>query len=69
MYMNIINDVSCLVDNKIIVLAEHPRSRMYFRVHFLTSSFRLVPKTSLLLETTAIHGGSEKTFAKRRYRC
>ena len=29
MYMNIINDVSCLVDNKIIVLAEHPRSRMY----------------------------------------
>ena len=23
MYMNIINDVSCLVDNKIIVLAEH----------------------------------------------
>ena len=23
MYMNIINDISCLVDNKIIVLAEH----------------------------------------------
>ena len=23
MYMNIINDVSCLVDNKIIILAEH----------------------------------------------
>ena len=23
MYMNIINDVSCLVDNKIVVLAEH----------------------------------------------
>ena len=23
MYMNIINDVSCLVDGKIIVLAEH----------------------------------------------
>ena len=33
MYMNIINDVSCLVDNKIIVLTEHPRSRMYIRVH------------------------------------
>mgnify|MGYP000854192622 FL=1 len=33
MYMNIVNDVSCLVDNKIIVLAEHPRSRMYIRVH------------------------------------
>ena len=33
LYMNIINDVSCLVDNKIIVLAEHPRSRMYIRVH------------------------------------
>ena len=29
LYMNIINDVSCLVDNKIIVLTEHPRSRMY----------------------------------------
>ena len=23
MYMNIINDVSCLVDNKIVILAEH----------------------------------------------
>ena len=33
MYMNIVNDVSCLVDNKIIVLTEHPRSRMYIRVH------------------------------------
>ena len=33
LYMNIINDVSCLVDNKIIVLTEHPRSRMYIRVH------------------------------------
>ena len=54
MYMNIINDVSCLVDGKIIVLAEHqstinenmPRQGMYFRVHSLTSSFRLAPKTS-----------------------
>ena len=50
--MNIINDVSCLVDGKIIVLAEHqstinenmPRQGMYFRVHSLTSSFRLAPK-------------------------
>ena len=58
MYMNIINDVSCLVDDKIIVLAEHqstinenmPRQGMYFRVHSLTSSFRLAPKTSLLLK-------------------
>ena len=54
MYMNIINDVSCLVDGKIIVLAEHqstinenmPRQGMYFRVHSLTASFRLAPKTS-----------------------
>ena len=77
LYMTFYNDVSYLVNDKIIVLAEHqstvnpnmPRQGMYFRVHSLTSSFRLVPKTSLLLETTAIHGGSEKTFAKRRYRC
>ena len=42
MYMNIINDVSCLVDNKIIVLAEHqstinenmPRQGTYILVHF-----------------------------------
>ena len=27
MYMSIINDIFCLVDNKIIVLAEHPRPR------------------------------------------
>ena len=38
MYMNIINDVSCLVDGKIIVLAEHQSSkRKYaptlFRIH------------------------------------
>ena len=45
MYMNIIKDVSCLVDNKIIVLAEHPRSRMYIRVHCLAASLqgKLVP--------------------------
>ena len=49
MYMNIINDVSCLIDGKIVVLAEHqstinenmPSQGMYFRVHSLTSSFRL----------------------------
>ena len=58
MYMNIINDVSCLVDGKIIVLAEHqstinenmPSQGIYFRVHSLTSSFRLTPKTSLLFK-------------------
>lgn len=33
LYMTFYNDVSYLVDNKIIVLAEHPRSRMYIRVH------------------------------------
>ena len=33
LYMSFANDVSYLVDNKIIVLAEHPRSRMYIRVH------------------------------------
>ena len=33
MYMSFTNDVSYLVQNKIIVLAEHPRSRMYIRVH------------------------------------
>ena len=77
LYMNIITDVSCLVDDKIIVLAEHqstinenmPRQGMYVRVHSLTSSFRLVPKTSLLLETTAIHGGTETPFANRWSRC
>jgi len=40
MYMNIVNDVSCLVDNKIIVLAEHPRSRMYIRVHSWAASLQ-----------------------------
>ena len=76
LYMAFYNDVSYLVDNRIIVLAEHqstinpnmPRQGMYFRVHSLTSSFRLAPKTSLLLETTAIRGGTEKTFANRRSR-
>ncbi len=54
MYMNIINDVSCLVDGKIIVLAEHqstinenmPSQRLYLLVQSLTSSFRLAHKTS-----------------------
>ena len=75
MYMNIINDVSCLVDGKIIVLAEHqstinenmPRQGMYFRVHSLTSSFELCSKHRKA-KTTAIRGGTEMTFANRRSR-
>ena len=47
MYMNIINDVSCLVDDKIIVLAEHqstinenmPSQRLYLLVQSLLASF------------------------------
>ena len=47
MYMSIINDISCLVDNKIIVLAEHqsiinenmPCQGMSIRRHSLTTSF------------------------------
>ena len=47
MYMNIINDVSCLVDNKIIVLAEHqstvnenmPAQILYLLVQYLLTSF------------------------------
>ena len=65
MYMNIINDVSCLVDGKIIVLAEHqstinenmPRQGMYFRVHSLTSSFEQSSKHRET-KTTAIRGGA-----------
>ena len=76
MYMNIINDVSCLVDGKIIVLAEHqstinenmPRQGMYFRVHSLTSSFELCSKHRKA-KPTALRGGTEMTFANRRYRC
>ena len=76
MYMNIINDVSCLVDNKIIVLAEHqstinenmPSQGMYFRVHSLTSSFELCSKHRKA-KPTAILGGTEMTFANRRSRC
>ena len=75
MYMNIINDVSCLVDGKIIVLAEHqstinenmPSQGMYFRVHSLTSSFELCSKHRKA-KTTAIRGGTEMTFANRRSR-
>ena len=33
MYMNIINDVSCLVDNKIIVLAEHQSTVNHIRLN------------------------------------
>ena len=36
--MSFYNDVSYLVENKIIVLAEHPRSRMYIRVHSWATS-------------------------------
>ena len=51
MYMNIVNDVSCLVDNKIIVLAEHqstvnenmPSQRLYLLVQSLLTSFCLIP--------------------------
>ena len=76
MYMNIINDVSCLVDNKIIVHAEHqstinenmPRQGMYFRVHSLTSSFEQGSKHRKA-KPTAILGGTEMTFANRWSRC
>ena len=52
MYMNIVNDVSCLVDNKIIVLAEHqstinenmPSQRLYLLVQSLLTSFCLKQK-------------------------
>ena len=51
MYMNIVNDVSCLVDDKIIVLAEHqstvnenmPSQRLYLLVQSLLTSFYLIP--------------------------
>ena len=47
MYMNIVNDISCLVDNKIIVLAEHqstikenmPAQILYLLVQYLLTSF------------------------------
>ena len=47
MYMSIINDVSCLVDNKIVVLAEHqstinenmPVQILYLLVQYLLTSF------------------------------
>ena len=75
MYMNIINDVSCLVDGKIIVLAEHqstinenmPSQGIYFRVHSLTSSFEQSSKHREA-KTSAIRGGTEMTFANRRGR-
>ena len=52
MYMNIVNDVSCLVDDKIIVLAEHqstinenmPSQRLYLLVQSLLTSFCLKQK-------------------------
>ncbi|UTC65125.1 hypothetical protein E4O00_02860 [Treponema sp. OMZ 788] len=64
MYMNIINDVSCLVDGKIIVLAEHqstinenmPSQRLYIRVQSLTSSFEQSSKHRKA-KPTALRGG------------
>ena len=61
MYMNIVNDVSCLVDDKIIVLAEHQSTinenmssqRLYLLVQSLLTVFAHA-KTSLLHRTTAI---------------
>ena len=38
LYMSFANDVSYLVDNKIIVLAEHPRPKMNILVHFWATS-------------------------------
>ena len=46
-YMNIVNDVSCLVDDKIIVFAEHqstinenmPAQILYLLVQYLLTSF------------------------------
>ena len=57
LYMSFANDVSYLVDNKIIVLAEHPRSRMYIRVPAWATSF-CPAKTSLLHGTSGIRAAS-----------
>ena len=40
LYMSFANDVSYLIDNKIIVLAEHPRARMYIRIHSCAASLQ-----------------------------
>ena len=40
LYMSFYNDVSYLVENKIIVLAEHPRARMYIRIHSCAASLQ-----------------------------
>ena len=72
MYMTIVNDVSCLVDNKIIVLAEHqstinenmPSQRLYFLVQSLLTSFCL-SKNSILLGTSGIRVSSEMPFGNR----
>ena len=40
LYMSFANDVSYLVDNTIIVLAEHPRARMYIRIHSCAASLQ-----------------------------
>ena len=52
MYRGLINDVSCLIDNKIIVLAEHqstinenmPSQILYILVQYLLTSFCLKQK-------------------------
>ena len=75
LYMTFYNDVSYLVDNKIIVLAEHqstinpnmPSQGMYVHVHSLTSSFEHSSKHRNA-KTTAIRGSTEMTFANRRGR-
>ena len=40
LYMSFYNDVSYLVENKIIVLAEHPRAKMYIRIHSCAASLQ-----------------------------
>ncbi|MGI5172643.1 hypothetical protein H0R92_03450 [Treponema sp. OMZ 840] len=63
LYMNFYNDVSFLVDNKIIVLAEHQSTvnenmlcqGMHIRVHSLTSSLVQAPNIA--------------TIRKRRHPC
>ena len=73
MYRGLINDVSCLIDNKIIVLAEH-QSTINENMHvkectsctFFDYEFETESQTSLLPKTTAIRGGTEISFENRR---
>ena len=72
LYMSFYNDVSYLVNNKIIVLAEHqstinenmPSQRLYFLVQSLLTSFCL-SKNSILLGTSGIRVSSEMPFGNR----